>query len=53
MNLSKLQDDVKTLLKEFVEYRKNIEMAQSQKDMKFESEVRACLNEQLTYVSEL
>jgi len=27
MNLSKLQDDVKTLLKEFVEYRKNIEMA--------------------------
>jgi len=30
-----------------------MELASSQKDLKFESEVRACLNEQLTYVSEL
>lgn len=34
-------------------YKRSIELTASQKDQKFESEVRACMNEQLTYVSEL
>ena len=51
--VAKMSSEIKETQKEFVSYKKQIDTAQLQKDMKFENEVRACLNEQLTYVSEL
>lgn len=52
-HLSKLQEDTRQLNKEFVDNKRQMEVVQNTKDQRFEGEVRACLNEQLTYVTEL
>jgi hypothetical protein len=51
--VDKLFLNIKEIQKDLLDYKRYIELQQSSKDMKFEKEVRACLNEQLTYINEL
>ena len=52
-NLQQLCLNFKELQKEIFDYKRYIELQQTNRDMKFEQEVRNCLNEQLTYINEL
>jgi len=52
-NLQQLRLNFKELQKEIFDYKRYIELQQTNRDMKFEQEVRNCLNEQLTYINEL
>ena len=52
-DIDKIRQTIAELRKDFLAYKRQIELTASQKDQRFESEVRACMNEQLTYVSEL
>ena len=53
MGISELSNSFKELSKEIFDYKRYIELSQTTRDMKFEQEVRNCLNEQLTYINEL
>jgi hypothetical protein len=52
-NIQHLTVSFKELQKEIFDYKRYIELQQTTRDMKFEQEVRNCLNEQLTYINEL
>jgi len=43
--VDKLFLNIKEIQKDLLDYKRYIELQQSSKDMKFEKEVRACLNE--------
>lgn len=52
-NVKILQDQIHQQSKEFTDYKRFVETMQSNKDNKFEMEVRGCLSEQLHYINEL
>ena len=53
IDIAKLAQSFKEMQKEIFDYKRYIELSQTTRDLKFEQEVRNCLNEQLTYINEL
>lgn len=48
-----IKEKCKELQKEIIDYKKYLEVQNNSKDTKFQTEVRDCLTQQLTYINEI
>jgi hypothetical protein len=48
-----MKDSVKEMQKEILDFKRYVELKASSRDLTFQTEVRECLTQQLTYINEI